>query len=41
VGSISVVYDITATTGGSAVTITSIATGQPVSGVTLQGTGVN
>jgi hypothetical protein len=41
VGSISVEYDINATTGGSPVTITSIATNQPVTGVTLSGTGVN
>jgi hypothetical protein len=37
-------YDMTATTSGSAVTIYNIASGdpaQPVTGVTLSGTGIN
>jgi hypothetical protein len=44
VGPISVEYDMTATTSGSAVTIYNIASGdpaQPVTGVTLSGTGIN
>jgi hypothetical protein len=40
-GSISVVYDITATVGGSPVQIINLTNSQPVSGITLQGTGVN
>jgi hypothetical protein len=44
VGPISVEYDMTATSGGNSVTIYNIASGtpaQPVTGVTLSGTGIN